>query len=43
MRTFVNVCGNGEGEITYDAFVRLLWQVTCGCMMNAQQQQQQQQ
>ena len=28
VQTFVNVCGNGQGEITYDSFVKLLWQVT---------------
>ena len=27
--TFVNLCGNGQGEITYDSFVKLLWQVMC--------------
>jgi Ca2+-binding EF-hand superfamily protein len=27
VKTFVNVCGNGDGEITYENFVKLLWQV----------------
>ena len=26
VHTFVDVCGGGSGEITYEDFVKLLWQ-----------------